>query len=178
MEDCVIEFEVMSSDADEPDLLSRAIGEFREGFLLWIDAELVRLRERESEESLVMEEGSAAPSSSRSGLGGGSPLGSRASRPAARPGRPDLPAEIGWQTPRNRGKAAGRDSVAETAWPPVAPPGPESDPEPQPPPSDSRQRLDALARLLDHRLKRAQGAAGTMNGAAGGTSQGVEDEAS
>ena len=42
----------------------------------------------------------------------------------------------------------------------------------------SRQRLDALARLLDHRLKRAQGAAGTTNGAAGGTSKGVEDEAS
>src|SRR5437764_15486888 len=102
MEDWVIECELMSHDADEPDFLSRAIGEFREEFLLWIDAELVRLHEREQEASLVMEEGSAAPSSARPGLGGGPQPGSRTRRPRARPGRPDLLSDRGWQRPRNR----------------------------------------------------------------------------
>src|SRR4051794_8221893 len=100
MEDCVIEFEVMSHDAHQPDLLSRAIGEFREEFLVWIDAELVRLREREQEESRVMKEGSAAASSTRSGLGGGPQLGSRTSRPGPRPGRPDLQSEMEEERPR------------------------------------------------------------------------------
>src|SRR5437868_6248465 len=110
MEDCVIECEPMSHDADEPDFLSRAIGEFREEFLLWIDAELVRLREREPEASLVMKEGSAAPASTRSGLGGGPPHGSGTSRAGARPGRADLPSEKGWERPRNRERVAGRDA--------------------------------------------------------------------
>ncbi|SRR5579883_1891473 len=45
-------------------------------------------------------------------------------------------------------------------------------PQPQADPGNPRQRLDALARLLDHRLKQVEGAPGTT----GGRSQGIPEE--
>jgi hypothetical protein len=50
-------------------------------------------------------------------------------------------------------------------------------PETQPPAANPRQRLDALARLLDHRLKHAQEAA-EANGGTGGFSARVENDSS
>jgi len=100
----------MSQEFEVSDPLSRAIGEFRKELLLWIDTELVRLREPEQADDLVIEE--------------------------------ELPI----------------------------------DPEPRPPLSNPRQRLDALARLLDHRLKQAQEAAAPSGGAGNGRNTGVEDD--
>ena len=51
---------------------------------------------------------------------------------------------------------AGRASAGRAPVPPVNSRGPEAEPRPQPMPSDSLDRLDALARLLDQRLKQAQ----------------------
>ncbi len=50
------------------------------------------------------------------------------------------------------------------------------DPEPRPPLSNPRQRLDALARLLDYRLKQAQEAAAPSGDAGNGLTGGVEDD--
>ena len=93
----------MRHEAMESDSLSRAIGDFRDQLVSWIDTELAHLREREREESLVMKEHEPAgppPSYAVSETGSG------AHTPSLNP----------------------------------------------------RQRLDALARLLDHRLKRSLGA--------------------
>jgi hypothetical protein len=52
-----------------------------------------------------------------------------------------------------------RQAVVETAGTVIAPAGSQPEPELKTPTSSPRERLDALARLLDHRLKKAQGAA-------------------
>jgi len=49
----------MSHDADVFDSLSRTIADFREKVVGWIDTALVRLREREQEESMASEKRSA-----------------------------------------------------------------------------------------------------------------------
>jgi hypothetical protein len=141
----------MSHDSEVSDPLSREISEFREELLLWIDTELIRLRERDHGDDLVMEEEPAAAS--------GSQFGASSSRLGVSRGSPNIPSGMAWQEPRTRERVADRDSVVETAIPPVALPELQTDPEPPPPPSNPRQRLDALARLLDHRLKQGQAAA-------------------
>jgi hypothetical protein len=93
----------MRQEATESDSLSRAIGDFRDEFVGWIDTELARLREREREESLVSKGHDA---------------------PGAPPSHAAPVTESGAQAP----------------------------------PLNPRQRLDALARLLDCRLKQSQGA--------------------
>ena len=74
----------MSDDAEVLDSLSRAIVEFREEILLWIDTALVRLREREQDESVAMEERSAPATLTRWGTESGSqtPLSDQTSRRA------------------------------------------------------------------------------------------------
>jgi hypothetical protein len=158
----------MSREIGVSDPLSWAIGEFREELLLWIDTELVRLREREQADDLVIEEELAVArepqfnaSSSRLGV----PRGSRY-----------FESGIAWQEPRTRERAVDRDSVVETLRPSVALPERQTDPELRPPLSNPRQRLDALARLLDHRVKQAQGTAETSDGARKGPNDGVEDD--
>ncbi len=158
----------MSHDSEVSDPLSRAIGEFREELLSWIDTELVRLREREQADDLVMEEEPAAAS--------GSQFGASSGRLGVSRGSPSFPSGMAWQEPRARERVADRDSVVETAIPPVALPELQTDPEPPPPPSNPRQRLDALARLLDSRVKQARGAAETSSGAGKGPNTGVEDD--
>jgi len=104
----------MSHDADVLDSLPRAIAEFREKVLLWIDTALVRLREREQEESLAME-----------------------------------------------------DLLSVPTRPPIVAPRPEAGTRSKSSPLDSLERLDALARLLDHRLKASQEAASNSSETSG-----------
>jgi hypothetical protein len=95
----------MSDEAWVVGPVARAIADFREEVLLWIDNALIRLRDRESGESRAIEQRFAPGTLARSG--------------------------------------AERESEM--------------------PPSDSLKRLDALARLLDQRLKvpQEEGAAGS-----------------
>jgi hypothetical protein len=168
MEDWIIWSDAMSYDIKLSDPLSCAIGEFREELLLWIDTELVRLREGEQAEDLVMVEQRAAA--------GGSQLGASSSRLGVSRGSSHFPSGIAWQEPRTRERVADRDSMGESTRPPIALPDQQTDPEQRPPLSNSRQRLDALARLLEHRLKQAQGPAETSSGAGQGPNTGVEDD--
>jgi len=159
----------MNPESEAADPLSWAIRALREELLRWIDTELVRLRAREQAENRLMEEGPATAA--------GSQFGASSSRLGANPGRRDLQLGLGWHESRTRERVVERDSsLAETARPPVDAAELETDPKPQVPPSDPRQRLDALARLLDDRIKRAQGAAGTWSGAGSGPNADVDDE--
>jgi hypothetical protein len=114
----IVEVPLMSDDAEVLDSLSRAILEFRDEILLSIDTALVRLREREQDESVALEERSA-------------------------------PARL---TPW------GKECGSQTHSP---------DPRSNSTPVDSFQRLDALARLLDQRLKSSQEAVSNSPGASG-----------
>ena len=141
------------------DPLSWAIGEFREELLRWIDTELVRLREREQAENRLMEEGRAAASWIAIRRFAAAVSGSS-------PGRRDLQLGLGWHESRTRERVVERDSGGRNRRPPrrrflKLRDGSRTAGRP----SDPRQRLDALARLLDDRLKQAQGAAGTWSGA-------------
>jgi hypothetical protein len=69
---------------------------------------------------------------------------------------------------RNRQWFADRDSNADVAEPPVAVRGLSTDPDAPSPPLNSSQRLDALARLLDRRLKQVDDAAGASHDTTGG----------
>jgi hypothetical protein len=159
---------VVNSDSAVRDPLARAIAEFRQELLLRIDTELVRLQEREQAVNRLTEEGVVAAT--------GSQFGASSSRMGASPRKPYLQSGTGWQESRDAERVADLDSVAEAERPPVDDPELEIDPEPRVPPSDPRQRLDALARLLDNRLKRAQGTAGTRSGADRRPSTEVGDE--
>jgi hypothetical protein len=158
----------MSRAIEVSDPLSWAIVEFREDLLLWIDTELVRLREREQADDLVMAEELATARESQFSASS-SPLG--VSR-----GSPFLQSGIAWQEPQTGERVVDRDLVVETTRPPVALPELQTEPEPRPARSNPRQRLDALARLLDHRLKQAQGTAETSSGAGKGPNASVEDD--
>jgi len=114
----------MSREAEVLDSLSREIAEFRETVVLWIDTALVRLREREQEESLAMEKTPAPAALTR------------------------LRADRG---PQTRSPETGTKSTS--------------------PPSDSLKRLDALARLLDQRVKVSQEAVSDSAGAGGEVDQ-------
>jgi hypothetical protein len=153
----------MNDDTEVSDPLSRAIAEFREELVVWINTELGRLQQWDEDENLVLEDGSAAPVSTGSSQEAGSGVGSRASRLWARLVRADPPSAMGWEPHRNGQRVAVGDAAKESGWSSATVPGPETEPKPQASPLDSRQRLDALARLLDHRLKQAQGAEGTKN---------------
>jgi hypothetical protein len=169
VEDWMIGPKSMSREIEVSDPLSWAIGEFREELLLWIDTELVRLQEPEQVDHPVMEEELAVAreshfsgSSSRHGVSRGSPF---------------FKSGIARQEPRTRERVVDREElVVETARPPVALPELDTDPEPRPSLSNPRQRLDALARLLDHRLKQAQGTAETNGGTGKGTNTGADDD--
>jgi hypothetical protein len=157
----------MSHENEVSNPLSWAIGEFREELLLWIDTELVRLGEQ-ADDSVRGEEQAASRESH---------LSAASSRLGARRGSPRFQSGTAVQESRTRERVVDRDSAVETARQPVARPELQANPDPQPAPSNPRQRLDALARLLDHRLKQAQGAAETTGGAGKGPSTGVEEDA-
>ena len=134
----------MTRDIDVSDPLSWAIGEFREELLLWIDTELVRLQQQ-IDDSVIDEEQSESEfngSSSRVSATRESPFPRTGVARGARP----------------RERVVERyDPAVETLKPPVPHREPRTDPESRLPVSNPRQRLDALARLLDQRLKQGKG---------------------
>ena len=160
----------MSREIEDSDPLSSAIGEFRDELLFWIDSELLRLRERAQVDDSVMEkelatatrESNFVSSSGRLGLSQGSAICQSGIARAESPS---------WERVVDR-----KDLVAETARPPVALPELPTDSELQPSVSNPRQRLDALARLLDHRLKQAQGTGEVSSSTGKGTGTGAVDD--
>jgi hypothetical protein len=160
----------MSREIEESDPISSAIGEFRDELLFWIDSALVRLRERVQVDDSVIEEelATAARNSNLSGSSGrlGVSLGGSYSQSGT------VRAE-----PRSCERAVDRkDVVAEAARPPVARPDLQTNSDLRSSVSNPRQRLDALARLLDHRLKQAQGTSEVSGSAGEGTSNDAADE--
>jgi hypothetical protein len=153
----------MTCEIDASDSLSRAIGEFREELLLWIDAELVRLGEREQDDSVIEEEPRRSHSnglSGRLGMSSGSPFFQSGSA---------------LQEPGTSERVVDRPELAvQTVWPSVPLPKPSTDAELRLPVSNPRQRLDALARLLDQRVKQAQGLAETNGSTGNGTNDGAD----
>jgi hypothetical protein len=159
----------MSREIEVSAPLSWAISEFREELLLWIDTELVRLREREQiDDSVLEEEFSAARESQSSGS---------SSRLGVSRGSPFFQSGIAGQEPRTRLRVVDReDLVVEPVRPPVALPELQTENEPRSPLSNPRQRLDALARSLDQKLKHAHGTAETSGGTRKGTKTGADDD--
>jgi len=166
-DDRIVEVSLMSDDAEVLDPLSRAIVEFREEILLWIDTALVRLREREQVESVAMEERSAPAASTRWGMDSGSQTHSPTRRLGASLGGTELQPVVRWEGSRNNEEIAGRDSLGNSERPPFVTPGPEPDPKSKSAPFDSFKRLGALARLLDQRLKLSEVEASNSSGASG-----------
>jgi hypothetical protein len=162
----VLEIEVMSPDTEVSHRLASAIGEFREEVLFWIDTELVRLREQA--EHRQIEEGPAAETDSQ--------FSGSNERFRASPGRPSIESRMGRREPRIIETAGDRDPGAENARHPLEVTEAARDPDTPAGLSNPRQRLDALARVLDHRLKHAQSEAGTRMRAAREPDAEVEDE--
>jgi hypothetical protein len=140
----------MNRESDVSDQLSSAIGEFRKELLDWIDTELVRLLERESVDSVSEEERSLCQSSSlRINLG-------------ATRGRPLPQSGIERQESHARERIIDhKDVAAETMRQPDRLRERPTDLEARKLTSDPRERLDALARLLDKRIKQAESSAET-----------------
>jgi hypothetical protein len=175
MADCLFEVGVMSHEAESADSLLGAIGKFREEMLFWIDTELARRQERGPEENAAGAGSPIALRSIRPGQRGGSHLASQANFEGVSLGDPDFPSGMGRELPRNPDRSADRNSTAEIEATSDAFPGPETL-DPQAPPLNPRQRLDALARLLDRRLKQVGRAAGTSRGSAGGRNEDIQHE--
>ena len=173
---CGSETSIMSQGTEAADSLSRAIGEFRTELLVWIDTELARLQGGDQEESPVVEERATTPGSIGADRSGGSYPGTRTHSEASRPGGPDLLSGRGRETPRDGEMFAEGSLKAEIPGPALAVPGSETDLHPQADPLNPRQRLEALSRLLDHRLKQVDGAARTSCGATTGRSPEIPDE--
>ena len=160
----------MSREIEESDPLSSAIGEFRDELLFWIDSELVRLRERVRLDDSVVEEELATAARDFN-------FSSSSTRVRVTHGGSYSQSGTVRAEPRSCERAVDRkDLVAETARPPVARPELQTDSDLRSSVSNPRQRLDALARLLDHRLKQAQGTAEVSSTADKGTSTGAVDD--
>jgi hypothetical protein len=149
----------MSDSAEAADSLSRAIAEFRAEILQWIDTALVRLREREHEEVPVSTGKPAPAASSTSAAGRGLQVGARTSRPGAKLDVADVQPAMRCEVARNTESIPDRASRCDLSRPPSATPEPQTVQQSNGQPLNSLERLDALARLLDHRLKLVQGVA-------------------
>jgi hypothetical protein len=156
---------MMSPDDVESDPLARAIGEFRKDLLLWIDKELVWLREQAPEDSVRNDELTAVVGSQFSAASGSLNAGR---------GSLHYPASMPRQAPPSGEQRNDVDLCRDAARPPAGGSMIRKDPQPPPPPANPRQRLDALARLLDERLKHAQGAAESTNSAGNERTKGIE----
>ena len=155
----------MSLDAGVGGPLSRTIADFREEVLLGIDNALGRLREEGQEQSLAMEEKVPPATLARSGLELESQARSRADRPAAILGAAVSEPAMRREGSRKPQMINGPGSLDDPPRPAMVEAGPETSPSSSPSPSDSLKRLDALARLLDQRLKVSQEAASNSSGA-------------
>jgi hypothetical protein len=138
----------MNDEIKASDPFATAINELREELLLWIDAELARLQD--DVDALRREDAPVLPRT---------PRPTSSSRPlvvrnAVSHSRPTIARQ---PTPMRRNDD--HDMVVDDAHPPVASREQLIDPGPLPPVPNSRERLDALARMLDRRLKQAHGAA-------------------
>jgi hypothetical protein len=136
----------MNRDLEAEDPVFRAISEFRHTMDLLFDEQILRASAvREGADSgdgalAVFDPGSAErPWSAILPLG---PAGPRAVRGSARPGNGDRPSSA---------SPSGRRGVAKTTSPDPGKSGSTEREE-----EDPRQRLDALARHLDDRLRRAR----------------------
>jgi hypothetical protein len=139
------------------DSLSRAIEDLREELISWIDTELARLQAPEQGEDHAAEGISGAPQSTRYDLRVGRASIPLTSSDGANPGTADCAPRMEGDASRNRQRSAGRDSKADVTVPPIAVGGFQTEPEVQTAPLNPSQRLDALARLLDRRLKQVDG---------------------
>lgn len=159
------------------DSLSRAIREVREELLSWIDTELSRLRElpRNEDRSMwTMSDLPASPWSSSRDAGRRLPPNVR---DGDGPGTPDGRSGMEKGTTRRRGWPDDRDSHAAFEEPPMPVRGPGMELEPPSTPVDPAERLDALARRLDHRLKQAGGAPKGPPATTAGGGKEMRDEA-
>jgi hypothetical protein len=171
VEDWMIGPKSMSGEIEDSDPLSSAISEFRNELLFWIDSELLRLRERAPVDDPVMEEELATRMRESNFIGSRGRLGVSQGASICQPGTARA------ESPSCERVVDRKDLVAETARPPVDLPEPRTDAEPRPSVSNPRQRLDALARLLDHRLKQAQGTGEVSSSTGKGTGTGAVDDA-
>jgi hypothetical protein len=158
----------MKPDTELADPLSSAIRALRAELLVWIDTELVRLREGAQAANRLLEEKPAA----------GSQFGCSSSHLGTRARRPHLQLGPGRRESRPREKFVERNPTAEAGRLPDDVPTPSTEPNPPGSASGPRQRLDALARMLDHRLKRVQAAAGTRGAAGDGRDHDESDDVS
>lgn len=165
--------EALSPDTDDigpeartDERIRRAIHELREELTLWIDTQLDRLQPCEHHGDLAVPEPACGSQSTYLGMGAGYRVATRPSGDGARLGPSESAPAIRAAAPSDRGTLGVRNSDAEISEAIIA--GSAADPEAITPGSSSRQRLDALARILDRRLKEAEGAAGAANGATGG----------
>jgi hypothetical protein len=164
----------MGDEAESAHSLLRAIDDFRSEFLHWIDTELAQRQELGSSEDL--EEGIPTPPRSvRSGRRGGSRRASWPERDGMNPVEGDFPSGMGRENHPNPVGHTDRDREAQMVRVPVVPSGPGTDREPEAPSLNPRERLDALARLLDQRLRQVEGA-GPDRGATGGQSGKSRDQ--
>jgi hypothetical protein len=160
----------MSREIEDSDPLSSAIGEFRDELLFWIDSEILRLRERAQVDDSVMEKELATRMRESNFIGSRGRLG------VSQGGSICQPAIARAESQTCERVVDRKDLVAETAKPPVALPELQTDSELRPSVSNPRQRLDALARLLDHRLKQAQGTGEVSSSTGKGTGTGTVDD--
>jgi hypothetical protein len=161
----IVEVQRMSEDGAVLDGLSRAIADFREEVLLWIDTALVRLREREQQESLATEQKSAPAASPRSGMERESQTSSSTSRSRTRLGVAQLEPVMRRQGSGNTEEINGRAPQGDPPRSPIVKLAAEAPAGSNSPPLDSLKRLDALARLLDQRLNVSQDEASNNGGA-------------
>jgi hypothetical protein len=149
----------MSQDDGGADPLLRAIGEFRQELLQWIDVQLGSLRESESQQEPVPPRGSLTNSAQSNRTESGASPGVGPEKPSARGGDRIVRApHTVWASP--------------TSEPPSRRP-PVTDPTSSNPPADARDRLDALARQLGERLR---GADGSRKGAEQADREGPGDD--
>jgi hypothetical protein len=139
------------------DSLAQAIHELREELLSWVDTELSRLQELQWKEDRSMEVMADVPGSIWSRPRNAGVVIPPTGPDGDSPGTSDEASGMGRGTTRSRGWPEHRDSYAEVDESAVAVRGPGIDREPQSTPSNPGERLDALARRLDHRLKQAAG---------------------
>jgi hypothetical protein len=155
----IVEAPLMNDDAGDSDIISREIVEFRDEILLRIDTALVRLRQREQDESVLMENGSEPANSTRWVIESGSQTDPSSRRLVAGSGAAESQPVRRRDASRNNKEIARQDLPDASERPPVVTAEAEPDPKSRAAPCDSFKRLDALARLLDQRIEFSVGAA-------------------
>lgn len=135
----------MTHQIEETDPLASAVAQLREELVLWIDTELARLHEHVDEQ--VREEERAAFAASQEPL-------STSRFHQVKGNRPVHNAATDRVEPSDE-RLPARELFEPTVITPAAYSSPSAEAESPTPVPNPRQRLDALARLLDHRLKQA-----------------------